>query len=401
MEEYWNPIVQFGLIIFTIIINFIAEIKQETKGVKEKRKLRNYTFILLIGILSLSCYNVFDQYRDAAKAKKEADGEIVKRNKEYNSSMAKANSTIIKLNQAFDTLKRVQETAYSLTDKMQSQLRLQEENTKILIGTNKNVDKLLDPLFPMDISITITIPIGKFPFNLAGDDKRKTDFESTLGNIKNYLEKNSSNFIYGAYQYVNASGKVNFLMFEDLDSVNFKNANHLKSPFISYYAFSVLYPPPYVIKGKIVNPSRQLYFNLNNYGLRSTENSCGRIKKSLIVSYSENKYILTTIFYNCTNLTSISESSSQKFSTTDLIQSCLQVESFGKGVELIDIGFYPLSGLNQNYVFEFNPKEASYNPIAEGMHGYSHIISKNDKTSQRRNMEFYLARYFFSGKITP
>lgn len=128
--------------------------ESEEDILKKKKKYRRNAIFLLICTFFLSGYAQYNVYVEGEKA-------IIDQETKYNSTNEKLDATTSKINKALANLIEVEKKATSISRSMENQLLMQQEDLQVQKKTDKNVEQVLNPIFPLSVFMMMDIPFSE------------------------------------------------------------------------------------------------------------------------------------------------------------------------------------------------------------------------------------------------
>lgn len=210
-----------------------------------KKLVRNISlFILLVALIVTIIITVKDEHV------KEKDRTDLLTN--FDKTLRKGDTSIQKINSAIDSLTSIQKTTKKIIDNNIAQLKLQNDvidTSRKLLEKSQNllenqaytydhIDRLVNPFFPINIAVTIEIPL---------DDPNIFGFKSWAYDFKNAIDSNEvgmSGIDSNAFAITYEKGKIAKISgVIDTFKVNSKILNYLlDTTYISFYNGNVKNP---------------------------------------------------------------------------------------------------------------------------------------------------------------
>jgi hypothetical protein len=354
LKKFFTDNVKDLLIILALIIAILGEFK-ETLRTKFWPRIAIIT--ILIGTFLLQLFS----------DKKETKEQLFR----YEKTITKADitirngdTTIKKLNVAFDYIRAVQQN-------INKQLKLQQNINKqatFLAKQNKeiaikqqsvygNVDRLLNPIFPLSITIFFSIPFDE------NDVRSLKEFAYRIKKEHNQLKKN--------YRYI-----------------TFRPNILLNNPMVADTDICAdIVKPDSVLSGSALND----FWNINSFNfsfikdkvqLNCTLSAHFKHWKSsdcfLTIDYFDRKFNLKMEFDSYDFEQQFGKPSSGNLGFNDLLNSKIQFEiaSASENYQLVAVGLGSESGLQNDYLFLFSEKDVVRNKYNGKI--YYHTITNSD-----------------------
>jgi hypothetical protein len=345
------------------------------KSLTNKQALMMLTFIFLTIALFLQLViTLRSQERETEKANQDLSNyKTILKN--FRASLTKSDTTFGEINNVFYSLNSVQ-------NKTSKQLLLQDslnDISKRLYGQNlkitsdqqkvlKNVDDLLNPIFPMDITIFIS-----FPF----DDKYVNALKTFAFKLKKANNLNKCNY----------------------KNIRFSNFILLNDPVISDTTIlAEISNPDSVLSGEALSDFHNLtHYNLSfvkdkirvNCDIKPRANQ--KSDFSLLIDYFNRKFDLRLEYENYAFFQTDGAPSTGNVGFNDLLNTDLLISPFFRtpNYELVAVAMLPLQGLQTDYTFIYNNKDV----IRDEYKGkiYKHKI-KNSDLSVHQPKEIFFNR---------
>lgn len=388
-------ILQLLCIVVTTALGYIA-ILSDKPFTKSKKRYSIFAIILLTVAFAGSGLIAKKQYEKERESF--ADEE-----KEREKAALRARSTMAKIDVTLNEIKAVQRAANVILDSTKEQLAKQDESNLIsmeLIRKNEkllraqlevfdNTERALNPIFPMNANITVSIPFNGKIGSQAHEQRGFERFEKTISQIRDYLDANPDKTVRGIESFRNPRTKMVIAIFiKDIDSLSAEQYKTTDGLFDRYHQVVITRRDH---KGKKMVKTAELNFSLaHNVGHIATP--CEKTKNSITVLYAQKLYLLTTDYYRCSSPVSFFYSS-RVFGMNDLPFCSIGVQSFYKDMHLVDIGLYPIKGNNQNCLIEFDSRHADSSIVDPKDKGYFRKIEKWDLNRSKPSPKSYFLQY--------
>ncbi len=374
--------IQLIAIALTTAIAFFAILKEDFFK-KHKKKLAKASMVALSIAFLVSIYLTIEQEKEADKAENDLVTERTK-------AEQRANNTIAKMDVSLDSVKSIQNSAQAILSNIKQQITFQEElnttanslakkNQQIIESQReiyKNTERVVNPLFPLNIEISFEKPFAKANSSLFSN----YDINVLISKMKDYLNSNYINRIKGAtVQRDSKSKEIKYIFIEDIDSLFFlRNNISLENLFIQRHPISLIKKS----KGNgsnVLNTQSQMHFSLESFANRKT-NPCSKIVNSLIVDFESSKYFLLSSYYDCKFVPfqpwNNKTLTTANFGIKDLEDCDIVIGGFWNGTKLNAIALQAATGSHQSYYLRFDNSKLI--PNNEFTHSYTHKITRKD-----------------------
>jgi hypothetical protein len=339
------------LLTIAVIVSILGEIKEWF------RKHKLFRWLIIIFILGAASAQYYNDEEDTTN-----------HIKEYQTTIAKADTTLKKLSSTYDNIRAVQDNIdkqlvlqKAITVKANLLSRQNQEITKKQEGVYKNVDRIINPLFPLHFYVSMSVSFQNDNVIALRDSilKLKTTFDAT-------------------HKFIDSINGISFLKtLLGHDNDNRIDTSEMATAFkpIKLFNNDIEQKMLKLCRFELSIVKANTYMNFYIPGATDKFNKNDII--DITADFSHKKFYITVEYFHVEYLKDTWNPSTGILGFNDLANSKFIIRPilYKDSYEITVVSFGPENGLEKYYLFSLTPKDRLYtNQCWE----YRHMITLED-----------------------